>query len=257
MKRRLKLTIEYSGAAYSGWQRQTNGIAIQQVIEEAIRKLTGEETTIHGAGRTDAGVHALGQVAHFDTDSELDVERFLPGINYFLPKDIRINRCELVSDNFHSRFQASSRRYRYLMSPSQSALYGQLRWEGIPAVEFPILQQAASLLIGSHDFSAFCVVASRQESNICEVQFAKWFRHGDLLSFEIRANRFLHSMIRSLVGSMANLAQTVPSTRPDSLTLELFADMLRHPAGRRVVFMAPPQGLYLVHVHYDESARMA
>lgn len=249
LTRRLRLVIEYAGAAYAGWQRQTNGLAIQQVIEEALQKLTGEESTVHGAGRTDAGVHALGQVAHVDLVSDLAVERFAPGLNYYLPPDIRIRSCDFVPDDFHARFSARARRYRYLVSTERSALYRALRWEGIPRVSYELLQQAATQLPGTHDCSAFCVLASRQDSNDCIIEHARWHRYGELLVFEIRANRFLHSMIRSLVGSMVSLA-AIDSPRADALTMALFADMLHRPDGRRVPFMAPPHGLYLVHVLY-------
>lgn len=246
----IKLLVQYEGTAYSGWQLQENGETIQGRLVDAIFKTTGQRVNLIGAGRTDAGVHALGQVANFAIEHELSAERYAPALNYYLPDDIRVLESQEVPDSFHSRFSARSRRYRYLVSHEISAPYRNLRYHYRPKVGFDLLQQAAAMAEGGHDFSPFCVVASRKESNVCRVEFSRWYRFGPLLAYEIRADRFLHSMVRSLVGAMLNLATLEPDKNLLNLTLAAFSDIIQAPTGQRVTFTAPACGLYLVKVIY-------
>jgi tRNA pseudouridine38-40 synthase len=203
-----------------------------------------------GAGRTDAGVHALGQVANFLIDHSLDPERYAAALNYYLPDDIRVLASEDVPVQFHARFDARARHYRYLVSGQLSAVYRNLRCHFRPEVVFARLQHAAVKVLGEHDFSPFCVVSSRKENNVCSVKKSRWYRFGPLLVYEIRADRFLHGMVRSLVGGMLNLATVEPDQNALNLTLDSFSDMIIDPSGRRVAFTAPACGLYLVKVVY-------
>lgn len=250
-KRNIKLVIEYDGGNYSGWQWQEGVPTVQSTIADALGKVVGEPIIVNGAGRTDAGVHALGQVANFRVEHQLAPERYRDALNYYLPPDIRIKQSEEVPDWFNARRDAVFRRYRYLVAGERSALFGARRWEyGYPLV-YEHLQEAAKLLVGTHDFSPFCVTTSLKPDNQCEIFHARWYRYGNLYSFEIRGNRFLHGMVRSLVGGMVNLASASQDANPDNLTLAGFADIIRQPHGRRVIFTAPAHGLYLVSVSYQ------
>jgi len=249
-QRNIRLLLEYEGTAYSGWQIQTDQTTIQGRVVNAIRRVTGEDVNLIGAGRTDAGVHALGQVANFKVSHDLEAVRFAEAINYYLPRDIRVKKSEQVDLEFHARFGATKRRYRYLVGSDKSSLYRNLRYYHGKPVDQELLKQAAEILLGEHDFAAFCVVASRKEDNCCTVHSASWRKIGPLLLFEITANRFLHSMVRSLVGSMLNLASAEPDHNPHNLTLAAFADIILSPKEHRVTFTAPAHGLYLVSVAY-------
>jgi len=249
----VKLTIEYKGTAYAGWQVQPEQKTIQGDITEAIYKTTGEKVKVIAASRTDAGVHALGQVANFIIEPQLPAERYKEALNFYLSDDIRIKEsCEVTLD-FHARRDALWKRYRYLISPEKSALYRDLRWEHPVELELQKLKAAATLIVGEHNFAPFCVVASRQKNNFCHIAAAKWRQVGSLLVFEIRGNRFLHAMVRSLVGAMVNLGTVTKDKNPQNLTLERFKDIIQSATDERVIFTAPPQGLYLVSVQYEKG----
>ena len=249
-ERNIKLLIQYEGTLYNGWQIQPEANTIQGRLGEAIFKTTGINVNLLGAGRTDAGVHALGQVANFRIDHRLEPERYTDALNYYLPEDIRVMLSEEVPYEFHSRFDAQARRYRYLMSSEPSAVYRNLRYHHRSAIDPERLRAAAELVIGEHDFSAFCVTASRKENNTCKVTNSRWCLVGPLWVYEISGNRFLHSMVRSLVGAMLNLAAIKPDRNRLNLTLDTFSDIIIVPGEGRVSFTAPACGLYLVKVIY-------
>ncbi len=249
-ERNIKLEVEYRGTAYSGWQVQKNGATIQGELLKAIHQITGQDVNLIGAGRTDAGVHALGQVANFHIDHRLEPERYAEAMNFYLPDDIRVKHSSEAAPEFHARFGATARRYRYLVSPEPSALYRDLRCHYRGALDDRLLQEAAKVVVGEHDFAPFCVVASRKEDNRCRVSFSRWRRIGPLLAYEIRANRFLHSMVRSLVGAMLNLATVNQDQNRLNLTLDAFSDIITAPMEKRVAFTADACGLYLVKVIY-------
>lgn len=246
----IKLIIEYDGTDYSGWQIQARQRTVQGELTEAIRKTTGQTVSLTGAGRTDSGVHALGQVANFHIDHTIEPEKYKDALNYYLENDIRVKVSGEVEPDFNARRHALWKRYRYLVGTEKSALYRHLRWEHTVKLEMEKLRAASGLLVGEFDFSPFCVVSSLKEDNRCIIHAARWARVGPLLIFEIRGNRFLHNMVRILVGAMVNLAAVNPDHHRDNLTLDQFADILRAPTVQRVVFTAPPQGLYLVTVKY-------
>lgn len=254
-ERNIRITVEYEGTAYCGWQIQTGQETIQGRLVEAIKSITGLEVNLIGAGRTDAGVHALGQVANFRIEHPLEADRFAEAINYYLPDDIRVKSSGEVELDFHARKSALWRRYRYLIGSEKSAVHRHFRWAQPYDLNLPDLQKAAALIIGDHDFGPFCVVRSRKENNRCQVQAAKWLRVGPLLLFEIRANRFLHGMVRSLVGGMLNLAAVNPDNNKLNLTLDKFANIIESRTDERVTFTAPAHGLYFVSVGYKEGTR--
>jgi len=249
-ERNIRLVVEYDGTAYAGWQVQPGQRTIQGQVCEAVRKVTGREINLLAAGRTDGGVHARGQVASFHIDSDLPTERFAPAINHYLDDDILVHEASEAPLDFNPRYDAKSKRYRYLISSRASAIYRHQRWHCPHRLELGRLREAAAMVIGEHDFAPFCVVASRKPNNRCRIENSTWRRVGDLLVYEIRGNRFLHGMVRSLVGAMVNLARTEPDDNALNLTLNSFRDIIQTPSDERVVFTAPAHGLYLVSVQY-------
>nr|MBN2277198.1 tRNA pseudouridine(38-40) synthase TruA [candidate division Zixibacteria bacterium] len=244
-EKNIRLEIQYNGTDYSGWQVQKNAVTIQAEIEAAIRKVTGLKVNLVAAGRTDAGVHALGQVASFIIDHYLPPEKYRQALNFYLPESILITSASEVDLSFHARKSARWREYRYLIGLEKSALYRQLRWEYLYPLDIERMNAIAAEIIGRHDFSAFCVVSSLKENNDCEVISSGWKENGSQLIFEIRANRFLHTMVRSLVGSMVEAGK-----EKDYLTLNDFRDILQSCDHRRVKAVAPARGLYLTAVGY-------
>jgi tRNA pseudouridine38-40 synthase len=242
-ERNIKLTIQYDGAAYSGWQYQPRLRTVQGELESAIEKLTGRKETLYGAGRTDAGVHAAGQVANFHTQSKLPEKKFRDGLNFHLPDDILIRLAEDVSLDFHARYDAVYRRYEYRLGGKSSVLDRERTWEIAGELALDRLETAAELVLGEHDFSAFCVTASRKPDNRCLVYRSRWFRDGDLWRYEITADRFLHTMIRSLVGLMVELGR-------GGITLKRYRAIMAGGDHRAVRHVAPAHGLCLVAVGY-------
>ena len=253
-ERNIKIVVEYNGTAYNGYQTQAVGHTIQTEIANAIEKVTGQQVSLLAAGRTDAGVHALGQVINFRIDCVLPTERFQPAINHYLDDDLLVKSAEEVPMAFHARYDATHKRYRYLIGLNPSALYRDQRWHYKEELDMALLKEAASILPGVHDFAAFCVVSSRKPDNRCRIDYAKWRKVGNLLIFEIRGNRFLHHMVRSLVGGMINLATVVSDHNSQNLTLESFTNIIRFPDDERNIFTAPARGLYLVSVGYNERS---
>ena len=253
--RNLKLTIEYEGSAYAGWQFQPEQKTVQGTIVDAIEQVTQQRVNLVGAGRTDAGVHALGQVANFRVDHQLETDRFANAINYYLPDDIRIHKSEQVDHDFHSTCDATFRQYRYLVAHDRSAIYRGLRWECGLKLDLDDLNQVASEIVGEHNFASFCVTSSLKEDNRCRIASSQWSRSGELYIYEIRGNRFLHNMVRGLVGSMVNIVGKPADKNPLNLTFERFRDIISLSVDsaidpERVGFTAPAHGLYMVAVGY-------
>lgn len=239
----IRLTIEYDGSRYSGWQYQPRQKTIQGEIERAARQLTGQKVTLYAAGRTDAGVHARGQVTNFKIRHGLPVSKYREGLNFYLPDDIRIRKAGEVSLDFHARYDAVYRHYRYFIDLSPAALRQSRRWTA--AVELPIkkLDAFAELVKGDHDFSTFCVVSSQKENNRCLVYRSLWRRRDNMLIYEIIADRFLHTMIRSLVGLMVETARSNGSIRQ-------FNRIFRSGDHSLIKRVAPAAGLCLEDVGY-------
>ncbi|MFQ5499222.1 MAG: tRNA pseudouridine(38-40) synthase TruA [Candidatus Zixiibacteriota bacterium] len=249
----IRLTVEYEGTGYAGWQVQPNEKTIQGELEDAIAKVTGQNVSVIGAGRTDSGVHALRQVASFRIDHTLPALQYRSALNHYLLADIRVRESVEAPDGFDARRWAKSKRYRYLIGREKSAIHRRFRWEHAHDVDLDRLKKAAAEIVGTHDFAPFCVVASLKENNKCTIYSARWRRIGPLLLFEIRGNRFLHNMVRILVGSMINLAQLRQDNNRLNLTLDSFADIIRNSRPERVPFTAPAHGLYLVSVEYAQG----
>ncbi len=241
----IRLDIEYKGTDFAGWQYQPGLPTVQGEIELAIKKTTGKDVAVIGAGRTDAGVHALHQVANFKIEHSLPPEKYKNALNYYLPRTILIKDAAVVDDSFHARRSARWRHYRYLIDSAKSALHFEYRWEIAHKLVLSRLNETASKILGEHDFSAFCTVASQKEENSCQIMQARWQSDGSLFIFDVVANRFLHSMVRSLVGLMVETAK--PN---DCLTLKEFGDIMTSGDHTRIKHVAPARGLYLADVGY-------
>ena len=241
--RTLKLTVEYDGKSYVGWQRQRNGTSVQEVLERSLTRVLREQVTVTGAGRTDAGVHARGQVAHFATRSRMPLERMQKGANAVLPPDIVIRRVEEMPEGFHARYDARERVYRYLISTERTALERERCWMVFPKLHVGNMRLCAGMLKGTHDFRSFARGSSPGRNLRCTVRSAQWKRSGPFLIFEIRADRFVHGMVRALVGTMVDVGR-------GRWTVQEFRRIL---AGRNRTLAgvsAPPQGLVLEKVVY-------
>jgi tRNA pseudouridine38-40 synthase len=241
--RNIKLTIEYDGTDFAGWQSQKDQRTVQGEIEKAIKKLTSEPVTLAGSGRTDAGAHALGQVANFKTDSALPLQILRAALNALLPDDILIRETRQVQLEFHSRHSAKSKIYRYRIYLGETSLQRNYVWQFRFPVSLSNLKKASKMLLGKKDFSSFCVAKSRKESNICKIKKATWKKSGQMLEFEIEADRFLHSMVRIIVGTLLEVGR-------GRLAMKDFGQILSAKDRRKAGRTAPACGLYLVEVRY-------
>ena len=197
-----KLTIQYDGTGYAGWQIQTNAISIQEVISNSIKQILQEEINLIGAGRTDAGVHALGQAANFLANKELDLFKFRYSLNSVLPADISITKIEKADEKFHARFSAKKRAYIYMISNQKSPFFDRYAHTLFSELNQEKLNDLSSALIGNKDFTSFSKVNTEVQNKFCELFEARWRRQKNLFIFYIEANRFLYGMVRAIVGSI-------------------------------------------------------
>ncbi len=248
--RTLKLVIEYDGTGYCGWQKQAGSAAegapsIQATLEAAVRDIAGEPAAVIGAGRTDAGVHACGQVAGLATTSRIPADRFPAALNTHLPSDIRVLAAEDVPEGFHARYDAVARTYRYeiLNRPAPSALLRHRAHHVPEPLDLEAMQAALSALVGRHDFAAYQGIGSRPRTTVCTVREAVWTRAGGRLLLTTTADRFLRHMVRILVGTLIRVgAGRLPVGAP--------GEFLADPDNQRTGPTAPAHGLYLVRVDY-------
>jgi len=201
------MIVEYDGTNYAGWQRQANALAVQQVIEGALSKLTRERIVIHGASRTDAGVHALGQSCHFDTESRIPGEKFSYAVNTLLPPDIRIRFSEEVSPDFHARFSTKGKRYRYLFWDDHhaGALNRLTHAHSIYPLDVERMQSEANALVGTHDFAAFAASGSVVKDTVRTLWRADVTRDGDEVKLIVEGNGFLYNMVRIIAGTLRDI----------------------------------------------------
>ncbi len=246
MPRIIRLLLEYDGTRYHGWQRQRSDLSIQQVIEAALERLTGEQAALIGSGRTDAGVHALGQVASFRTRSTIPLKAFHEGLNSLLPYDIAVLEAREAPPGFHARKSARAKTYEYriLNRLSRSPLHHHYGWWISHRLDLAAMAATALALPGEHDFSAFRASRSGNLNPVRTIFAAHWHTHsGGWLRFTITGNGFLRGMVRSLVGTMVEVGK---GKAEPALMVELLKSGERRLAGPT----APAQGLYLVEVAY-------
>lgn len=245
--KRLALLIEYDGTRYAGWQRQSNGITVQYCVEKALEQAFGHSCTIHGAGRTDAGVHASGQVAHTDIQPEahtIPLTKIPVAVNRALPNDIRIVGASYVPDNFHARFDAVWREYIYTITTSRSVFLRQYAWNPLPPFSTDLLDQALQLMIGKHDFTAISKHNPNTTSYVCDVSLCELQQNDTELSIRIRANRFVYGMCRAMVGVAMSVAR-------GRMSLDELAHLLHTSTREKAPIVVPAHGLNLCNVGYN------
>ena len=246
---RWKLTVEYNGDAYAGWQRQANGPSIQQSMEDAVFRFCGEETRVHGSGRTDAGVHALGQVAHVDIEKPADAHTVREALNaHMRDEDIVVTEAVSVSTDFHARVSAVERSYIYriLNRRSRPALEAGRVWHVPLPLDTNAMNDAAQMLVGRHDFTSFRAAMCQAKSPIRTVEELRVTRLGDEVHILARARSFLHHQIRNFAGSLELVGSGKWTAADVSVAL---AAKSRSAAGPT----APPGGLYLLKVRYSSA----
>jgi len=244
--RTIKLIIEYDGSNYLGWQVQPNGQTIQGVIQDRLKRLTGEPLQLIGSGRTDAGVHALGQVAHFKTESRMDASTFQRALNSLLPEGIVIRRAEEVEADFHARRSAKSKIYEYriLNRVTPPAVDRQYVWHVPQKLNLDEMKKATRNLVGEHDFSAFRSVGSPTRSSVRNILRADWKRgKRSVLRFEIEATGFLKQMVRAIVGTLVEVGR-------GKISAQEFKRILDSKDRKEAGPTAPAQGLFLKEVRY-------
>lgn len=242
----IKLILEYDGTAYAGWQRQPDQPTIQEAVETAILGVTQINVPVSGAGRTDAGVHALGQVASFRIDRDLTPREWTRALNAHLPKSIVVRSAAFMPDTFHARHSAQGKLYEYriLNRPERPAVERDYCWHIYQPLDDAAMNQAGLALIGPHDFSSFQTQPTDNDDPMCHLQRFTVFREGDRLRIDAYADRFLKQMIRSIVGTLVEVGLRKRTTESIRTILQA---RNRSAAGKT----APSQGLFLVRVDYD------
>ena len=241
---RFKLVCQYDGSNFSGWQLQKTKRTVQGELEKALTKLNkGELVRIVGSGRTDAGVHAFAQVAHFDMDTRLDVNDLRKAINGNLNEDCYVNLIELVNDEFHARFSAIKRNYIYSCMQNRYLLDRNKVWY-TGKLDILKLNHAAEILIGENDFLSFSKKNPEIKDTICIIYQSEWKKVGKIVSYNISGNRFLHHMVRYLVGSMVAISK-------GKYSIKQLKNKLDNPKSDSKQFKAPSCGLVLNHIFYE------
>jgi len=241
--RNIRILLEYDGSAYAGWQRQEGDPSIQEAVENAVAELLGGRVAVTGAGRTDAGVHARGQVANFHTSSDMECRRIAGGLNALLAGDIAVLGCDEVHPSFHSRFDAVGRRYGYTITTVPTAIDRGRAWRVKYRLDPEPMGEAAASIVGRHDFTSFCRAGSGARHHLCDVREASWTADPGRLHFRIVADRFLHGMVRALVGTMVDVGRGFISVPEFRRVLEGRDRSLAGPS-------APAAGLVLEQVYY-------
>ena len=246
---RLKLTLEYDGTAYVGWQRQLNGKSVQEVVEHALSELLGAPISTFAAGRTDAGVHALGQVLAFDAPRALPPTAYLRGLSALLPEDIAVVGATEVPADFDPRRDALGKRYRYLLCnrPVRSPLRRRTHWQLFAPVDVRAMDEAARPLLGTHDFSAFRAANCEALTTVRTLRELSILASDEVVQFELEGRAFLKHMVRNIVGTLVEVGR---GRQPIPWVAEVLASCDRTRGGPT----APPQGLVLVEVRYGDPA---
>jgi tRNA pseudouridine38-40 synthase len=239
----IRLLLEYDGTDFVGWQAQPNGRSVQGEITRVLEEVLQEHVNLIGAGRTDSGVHARGQVAGFRTNSELAPDTILKALNGMVPEDICIRTAEEVRPDFHARYDARSRMYRYFISRTPLAIGRRYHWQLKYPLDLDIMRIVAGQVMGRHDFRAFCSKEEEVENTVCTVMTSTWVAEETRLVYEVRADRFVHGMVRALVGTMVDIGR---GYTPLSDFLLILDSKDRTKSG----MTAPAQGLVLEDVAY-------
>lgn len=241
----IKLTLEYDGTHYHGWQSQPRLNTIQGTVEKALEQLTRQPVRITGAGRTDAGVHAFGQVAHFTPPVSFDSTTWSRGLNALLPDDIAVRSAEEVPASFHARFSAKKKTYAYFIynHPRRSPLHRRTAWHVFQPLDLSKMRKAGRMLIGCRDFTSLCAAASEGEDRVVDLQKIDFKKEGDQIKITFQAPRFLQYMVRNLVGLLVEVGR-------DRRGVDEISDILQGRDRRLAGPTAPPQGLFLMQIDY-------
>lgn len=241
----IKLTIEYDGTEYHGWQIQPNGKTIQEILEQAVGKILGVQSRLYGSGRTDAGVHALGQVANFVCDREVDLRELQRGLNAVTPRDIVVKRVEAVPDSFDARRDGRSRIYEYRIwnHPWPSALHHRFSWHISYPLEVPMMQEAIRHLEGEHNFSSFQAAGCDAAHAVRKIYRNSLNRRDEFLVYTVEATAYLRHMVRNIVGTLVEVGR-------GERTPAGFAELLRAKDRTQAGPTAPSHGLFLMEVKY-------
>lgn len=238
--------IAYKGTNYKGWQTQHNAVTVQEVVEDALSKLTGTKTEIIGSGRTDTGVHCEQQFFHTDIKKEIVLKDFQHRLNVLLPKDISIQSIRKVKAEASARFDAISRTYQYRITLVKNPLVDGLALHYFKSASIPTMNKAAALLLGEHDFQCFSKVKTNVNHFLCDITKAEWKEKTDALEFTITANRFLRGMVRAIVGTLLDVGS-------GKMTVKDFQNIINSKDRRQAGQNVPPEGLYLTKVKYPSS----
>lgn len=244
--RNIKLKIEYDGKDFNGWQKQPNKLNIQGEIERAIKDITGEDVELIASGRTDAGVHSLGQVANFKTNSNIPVEKIPIALNTKLKRSIRILSAEEVEERFHSRYNCKKKTYKYIINNSENgtAIYRNLEYNFSQKLNVDDMNKAAKEFIGEHDFKAFKASGTSSKSSIRTIYDAQVYKEGERVIIELTGNGFLYNMVRIISGTLIEVG--IGKIQPNEIS-----DIIKSGERRRAGKTLPPNGLYLVKVDYE------
>lgn len=249
---RYRITLEYDGARYHGWQKQPKEpLTVQETVENAVMHIAGSYVKVTASGRTDEGVHALGQVAHFDCDNALPCERMKAALNHWLPDDVRVTECETAPDTFDARKSAKRKTYmyRFYVSDTESPLRRTRECYGGTSLDVAAMDDAAKLFVGTHDFAAFMSSGSSAKTSVRTVFDASVKREGISVVFSVTGNGFLYNMVRIMAGALLKVGKGGGKERIEKALAE---------GDRRLVpDIAPPYALYLVGAEYGSGAKIA
>lgn len=246
--KRILLTVEYDGTGYAGWQRQLNGLAVQQVLEEALCKATKEHIVVTGASRTDAGVHALGQAVCFNTESSIPPEKYPFVLNTMLPRDIRVHTGREVPEGFHARFMTCGKRYTYrIMNSRHGSAIRRHSHVHVPVpLDLPAMQRAAETLLGTHDYAAFQAAGGTAKTTVRTITRAELTQQGDEFTLVVEGDAFLYNMVRIIAGTLIEIGH---HKRGEDAFLRAYESLNRLDLG----VTAPPHGLELTQVFYPDE----
>jgi tRNA pseudouridine38-40 synthase len=242
--RNIKLTLEYDGTDFVGWQVQPNGRSVQEELERALAQILQHTITTYAAGRTDSGVHARGQVVNVKTQKAIVPEILHKSLNALLPDDVAVLSVEEVPEHFHARYSAVARRYRYFIAQRPLAVMRRFVWPLQYPLSFELMNSCAASIVGEHDFQSFCKAEAEVDHYRCTVKHASWIQKDGLVVFDITANRFLHGMVRALVGTMVDVGRGYTP-------YEDFERIIVARDRRAAGMAAPAKGLFLEEVFYD------
>ncbi len=242
---RYQMQLSYCGTRYFGWQRQPNAISVQEEIEKALSTILREEITVVGAGRTDTGVHASFYVLHFDCTAEISEAIDLAyHLNRFLPNDIAVQQIVKINPEFHARFSAVSRTYKYYISTEKDPFTTDTSYQFTVPLDIEKMNDAAKTLFEYTDFTSFAKLHTDVKTNNCKIFQAEWEKTGAMLVFTIKADRFLRNMVRAIVGTLIEVGKGKIST-------EEFVEIMERKDRREAGTSVPPQGLFLVDIEYN------